>query len=181
MAKISFDKTRIEGYLSYKNENTNICIFYNNTDSVLAELHIKDKLAPEVIYEKRPCNQMELRLININRSVKNAVANKTIKNFKMAKGTTYNYIPLIWGNENYCYMINAVSSESKIILGRDYKIKLDENYKITDARCNHKSIQDISLSSKNVTIMYHSHKNICLLMSLAWYQKSTSISGIILQ
>lgn len=157
LAQLGSDIRAVDSYVSYKTVDNTVCVFYTETDSVLAEFIFQGDTLIQSIYEKRPCTQVELRLIKIKRTVEEKIANKEIKKFKVEPNTKYNFVAVVLNDINYCYLINAVSDNTKTILGRDWKIELDSNFNIVTATCNHKTIQELPFNVTGVKAFYHTH------------------------
>ncbi|MCC6371966.1 MAG: hypothetical protein IT236_13260 [Bacteroidia bacterium] len=157
MMKPNFEKKSIESYVSFKMGDRTICVFYSKSVTILAEFVFVNKKIIKSVYNKRAFTQDELSVVKIKRSVQSNIKDGTIKKFKIESGTTYNLIPIVIGNENFCYLINVVNSNTKTILGRDCTIKLDSNYNIIDTKYNHKSIQELPFKIEGIKAFYHTH------------------------
>jgi hypothetical protein len=139
-----FDKTNLESYISYNTDNATICVFYSKTDSIFAEYTFSNfDTKPTEVFIRRKPNETEKELIKIKRAVRNKLANNEIKKAKKNEGTNFNLVPVIFNNVAICYLINAISNETKAILGCDYIITLDANLNLIDITGNHKSVQEI--------------------------------------
>jgi hypothetical protein len=157
MTRPGFNKKEIEGYVCYKANEITLCIFYNKENTVVAEASFSNGNHPQITYVKRPSAPVELDLITIKRTIIDKISKKQIKQFRIEPNTTYNLVPIIINNENYCYLINAISDTTKTILGRDCRIKLDNKGIATEVTYNHKSLQYLPFNVKDVQAFYHTH------------------------
>lgn len=157
LTKQTITKQVFDSYVTYKIDDKTICIFYNKSDTVLAEYVFQNFGLVKSIYNSRSCSPYELELIKIKRSVSDKIEKRKLKKFEVAANTTYNFVPVIIDSINICYLINAINDKTKVILGRDYKIILTKNYDIEEVTCNHKSIQYLPFNVEGINAFYHTH------------------------
>lgn len=151
------NKENVESYIAYKQNDNLLCVFYSAADTILAEYTFSNSDPnPISSFALRQANAKEMELIKIKRTVYSKFGTKEFKRVKKDPNTNFNFVPVIIDNVRTCYLINAINSQSKLILGNDYIIQLDNNYNVTKVAGNHKGVQEIEYDIE-AKAFYHTH------------------------
>lgn len=137
----------IGGYLSYSENDTTKCIFFNKDDhpKVIGTISFNDSFdikTADVDLLPRNFSKRENDLYQIRKIALNELRTDSL--FKFYENTNPNLIPLINGREKKVYVLTGPKQSGVVIFGNDYLITFDESNKITAKKQLHKNILPIA-------------------------------------
>lgn len=166
LSKFPEKRDRIGGYLSYEGDDGfiyNIFFDKNKHNEIIARFQF-DNLplsTPRFIDTlKHVPTQKEKDLITIRQDALERVNSNSDHFFTFYENTSYNFIPLITGNERIVYIITGPQTSGVILIGNDYLLKYNSENKFISKEKIHNSLVPIStdIDSEDQTIAtMHSH------------------------
>lgn len=158
------NKEDIGGYLSYSENDSSKCIFFNNDDhpKVIGTISFNDSFdikTAKVDLLPRNFSKKENDLYQIRKITLNELRTDSL--FKFYENTNPNLIPLINGREKKVYVLTGPKQSGVVIFGNDYLVTFDENNKITAKKQLHKNILPIAYGNdeegRKIEGSMHSH------------------------
>lgn len=154
----------VGGYFSYTEDEISTCVFYSKGEKpkVLGTISFDRTYNLKTVktnYTERDFTEKENDLYIIRSIAVSEASTDTL--FKSYENTSFNFIPLIYGNLKQVYVLTAPRILGVVIFGNDYLLTFDENNNLKKKQRLHKNLIAINYGGTteegNAEQTYHSH------------------------
>lgn len=153
---------KIGGYISYSENNKNICTFYSKDTNpkVIGTITFNEQFdlnKADINFSERNFKSIESTLYELRENTSKIVQNDTVL-FKHYENTKYNIIPLIDKDVNAVYILTGHSLNNTIVFGNDYLLRFNKKNELIDKKSLHKNIIPIEYGdSAEEEFSVHNH------------------------
>jgi len=161
LEKFPTKRDQIGGYLSYTENKTHNCIFFDKSEEpkLLAQLTFNDNFDLEAVKidsTNRNLNTLEKDLFIIRALALKEINQDTL--FKQYSNTNLNLIPIITKKERKVMVLTGPKINGVVVFGNDYELKFNKNNKLTSKKALHKNIIPIEYNNEtNQDTTIHNH------------------------
>lgn len=158
------------GYVSYETENHTIkTAFFSrfDNDRILFRYEfdsIPKELPLDISRDKPNVIEKEKKLIAMRLDAMQLVMSDEEGFFKHYENTSFNFIPLIHGDEHIVYILTGPQQHGNMIIGNDYKLVYSSGATFIEKEKVHNSLLTFPYTAEgeemeSISATYHSHVN----------------------